>query len=795
MALTEADTCRKYVVPMLQEAGWDERPYSINEQRSFTDGRITFIGGKARRGKQKRADYLLKYRADFTIAVVEAKSKYKSPSEGLQQAKDYAEMLGLKFAYSTNGKEIIEFDFITGIQARLSQYPSPEELWQRLSAVEGLVNEALIAKLLSPTLQDKAKPLRYYQELAINKTVQAILQGKKRNLLTLCTGAGKTSVAFQISWKLWTSRWNNKGTQWRPKILFLADRNVLVDDPMAKDFSPFGEAREKISGGNAIKSRDIYFATYQSIAKDENRPGLYKQYAPNFFDLIIIDECHRGSSRDDSNWREILEWFEPAYQLGMTATPRREDNVDTYNYFGQPIYEYSLAQGIADGFLAPYRVHRIITDYDAAGWRPTKGQVDRYGREVPDVQYGTKDFERVIAMRARTKAFARHLTKFLKETDPFSKTIVFCVNQEHALEMRDAIAELNKDLVKQYPDYVCRVTADEGDVGSAHRAKFQDIETKTPAILTSSQMLTTGVDAPTCKNVVLARVVGSMPEFKQIIGRGTRLRPDYGKLAFNIIDYTGTATEKFSDPEFDGDPVQSNQVTIDEEGEVVEDVELTTEDQQTTQSSDDTVSEPTGSHPDVDQEPGLPRKYYVDGGVVELIRHLVYELDGDGKKLSCRQLTDYTGDKVRTLYPNASELRHDWLDLDRRLDIVKHLEEKGIDLDSLGETVGKPESDPFDLICHLAYNAPLRTRRERAERLRREESDFFDKYGPEAVQILDALIDKYSEYGLAQFKVPEILEVPPFNGWGNLIEIASRFGGGTQLRGAVGELQRLLYTA
>lgn len=306
-----------------------------------------------------------------------------------------------------------------------------------------------------------------------------------------------------------------------PKILFLADRNVLVDDPMAKDFSPFGDARHKIAGGLTVKSRDMYFAIYQSIARDENRPGLYREYARDFFDLIIIDECHRGSARDDSNWREILEWFEPATQIGMTATPRREDNVDTYNYFGDPLYEYSLAQGIADGFLAPYRVHRVISDYDAAGWRPTRGELDRYGREIPDAEYSTRDFRRVVALRARTQAIARHLAGFMAETDRFAKTIVFCVDQEHALEMRQALAALNTDLVKDHPDYVCRVTSDEGDVGSAHRAKFQDVETQAPVILTTSQLLTTGVDAPTCKNVVLARVVGSMPEFKQIIGRGT----------------------------------------------------------------------------------------------------------------------------------------------------------------------------------------------------------------------------------------------------------------------------------
>lgn len=791
--MNEADTCRKIVVPKLQEAGWDDRPHAINEQRTFTDGRIVFVGGKARRGKQKRADYVLRYSPDFPIAVVEAKARYRHAADGLQQAKDYAEVLGLKFAYATNGAEIVEFDYTTGIERILDAFPGPGELWARQRAAEGPDDPVAAERLLTPNFPDRAKPLRYYQEIAVNRAVQAVLQGQKRILLTLCTGAGKTAVAFQISWKLWSARWNGKGVNRTPKILFLADRNVLVDDPMAKDFSPFGDARHKIAGGIAVKSRDMYFAIYQSIARDENRPGLYREYPRDFFDLIIVDECHRGSARDDSNWREILEWFEPATQIGMTATPRREENVDTYTYFGDPLYEYSLAQGIADGFLAPYRVHRVITDYDAAGWRPSRGELDRYGREIPDNEYQTRDFERVVALRARTRAIARHLAGFMAETDRMAKTIVFCVDQEHALEMRQALAALNTDLVRDNPDYVCRVTADEGDIGRGHLSKFQDVETSTPVILTTSQLLTTGVDAPTCKNVVLARTVGSMPEFKQIIGRGTRLRPDYGKLAFNIIDYTGTATRMFADPAFDGDPVREAESVINEEGETIEERE-----------AEDVAPEP-GDLPDIREEPEPPlgdpepepgpRKFYVDGGEVSVVRHLVYELDAEGKKLACRQLTDYTGDKVRTLYPNASELRSDWLDPERRSEIVEQLEEKGIDLDTLAEAVGKPEADPFDLLCHLAYNTPLRTRRERADRLLREQDAFLARFGPDARKVLDAVLEKYAEHGSAQFKLPDILEVPPFNEWGNVIEIARRFGGGKELRSAVTELQRLLYTA
>ena len=791
--MNEADTCRKYVVPKLQAAGWDDRPHAINEQRTFTDGRVVFVGGKARRGKQKRADYLLRYRPDFPIAIVEAKARYKQPAEGLQQAMDYAEVLGLRFAYATNGDGIVEFDFTTGIERELSDFPTPANLWARLRRTDGPKDDGIAERLLTPAFPDRTKPLRYYQEIAVNRAVQAVLQGRRRALLTLCTGAGKTVVAFQICWKLWQARWNARGDSRRPKMLFLADRNFLIDDPMAKDFRPFGDARHRIAHGDAVKSRDMYFATYQTLAEDEGRSGLYREYDPQFFDLIVVDECHRGSARDDSAWREILEWFEPASQIGMTATPRRQESADTYAYFGDPLYEYSLAQGIGDGFLAPYRVHRVITAYDAAGWRPTKGQLDRFGREIRDAEYHTPDFERQVALRARTQAIAKHLAGFMADTDRFAKTIVFCVDQEHALEMRSALAALNTDLMKERPDYVCRVTADEGNVGSAHRETFQDVETRTPAVLTTSQLLTTGLDAQTCKNVVLARMVGSMAEFKQIIGRGTRLRPDYGKLAFNILDYTGTATRMFADPAFDGDPVREGETVIDAEGETVQTSEgddAAPDPDDIADSDWDTRTEDEAG--DKDDHRG-PRKFYVDDGEVEILRNLVYELDAEGRRLTCRLLTDYAGDKLRTLYPNASELRAGWLDAERRAEIVGRLESLGVDPATLAEALRQPEADEFDLLCHLAYNAPLRTRRERAETLLRDQEAFFAGFAPEARQILDAVIQKYAEHGSAQLKLPDVLEVPPLSEWGNVIELSARFGGSAALRGAVSDMQRLLY--
>lgn len=790
---TEADTCTKYVVPNLKAAGWDDSPHSFTEQRTFTDGRIVVLGNGVKRRRRKRADYLLRYTRDFSIAVVEAKASYKSPGEGLQQAKDYAEILGLKFAYSTNGHGIIEFDYTTGLETPLNGFPSPDELWNRLRQSEELTDDNTVNHLLMPYNLVQGKVPRYYQEIAINRSVQAILQGKRRMLLTMATGTGKTLVAFEVCWKLWNSRWNRTGEHRRPKILYLADRNILVDDPKDKDFAPLGEARHKIEHGKASKSREMYFAIYQALAKDESRPGLYREYPRDFFDLIIVDECHRGSARDESNWREILEYFEPAYQLGMTATPLRQDNKDTYRYFGNPIYTYSLRQGIEDGFLAPYRVHRVITTWDAAGWRPSKGELDRFGRDIPDEEYQTKDFERVVALRARTEAIARHVTDFLKKTDRFAKTIVFCVDQEHAAEMRRELNNLNSDLVQQHPNYVCRVTADEGDIGKGHLSSFQDLEKDTPVILTTSRLLTTGVDAPTCKNIVLARVINSMTEFKQIIGRGTRVREDYGKLYFNILDYTNS-TRLFADPDFDGSPSQVTEVDIDEDGEVIEGSEIVIEPEDIADDEgedldpdDGIIIEPGGS--------GEPHKLYFDGGTVDIAAHLVYELDADGNQLRVISYSDYTKEKVRTLYGTADELRQHWSDPAMRSELIESLEDKGISLDELASAVNQPDADSFDLLCHIAFNAPLLTRKQRADRLKKNKPDFFEKYGPEAKLILDELVEKYAEHGTEQLVLPDVLRIPPISERGNLTEIATIFGGPDKLKDAVEQLQAMLYAA
>jgi len=788
MPLNEADTCRTYVLPKLYNAGWEDT--QISEQKSFTDGRIMLVGNRAIRRPQKRSDYLLRYRRDFPIAVVEAKAAYRTAGDGLQQAKEYAQILGLKFAYATNGHSIIEHDFLTGLDNELQEFPRPSELWARLTAGEK-ITEDVGNRLLTPYYHLSGKSPRYYQEIAINLAVLCILQGRKRVLLTLATGTGKTMVAFQICWKLTNSLWNRTGEHRRPRILYLADRNILIDDPKDKTFAPFGEARHKIEG-EAIKSREMYFAIYQAIAKDERRPGLYRDYPKDFFDLIIVDECHRGSARDESNWREILEYFEPAFQIGMTATPLRHDNRDTYRYFHNPLYTYSLRQGIDDGFLAPYRVHRIVSTVDAAGWRPTPGEVDRYGREIPDSLYGTADFDRLIALKARTEAIARNLTDFLKKSDRFAKTIVFCADQEHAEEMRRALNNCNADLAQQYQDYVARVVSDEGDIGRSHLGRFMELETKTPVILTTSQMLTTGVDAPTCKNVVLVRTINSMTEFKQIIGRGTRVRDDYGKLFFNIIDYTGSATRLFADPEFDGDPVEITEEEMDATGETVGEPTVI-EEQELVDLDEVDLSAGPGLTFDDDQGP--PRKFYVDGGVVEIAAHVVWDLDADGRRLQAKKFTEYTAESVRSMYPSAAELRAKWSAPDERSAIITALEERGISFEELAEAAKQPDADPFDLLCHIAYSAPIRSRRERAEAARIGGKAFFERFTNGAREVLIELLEKYVEFGTAQFQIPDILKVPPISERGNVIEIAGLFGGPEKLREAVGELQQLLYVA
>ncbi|MDX1908368.1 MAG: DEAD/DEAH box helicase family protein [Bacteroidia bacterium] len=781
---SEADTCRKEVTPRLYASGWTDD--QILEQRTFTDGKIVVLGKVAKRQKPKKADYILRIGQNFPIAVIEAKKKYTIAATGLQQAKDYAQALDCRFAYATNGAEIIEFDFITGLETIITQYPTPQQLWSRLHATAP-IPEYVKEVLLKPLNPNLGKSPRYYQEIAINRAVQAILEGKKRLLLTLATGTGKTSVAFQIIYKLWSNRWNTTGEHRRPKVLFLADRKVLVDDPYSKDFAIFGDARASIFDDGATTSREIYFSTYQSLAESEAREGLFRQFPRHFFDLVVIDECHRGSATDDSNWRMILDYFAPAVKLGLTATPLRQDNKDTYAYFGNPIYVYSLRQGIEDGFLAPYIVHRVVTEADATGWRPQAGQTDAYDQIIPDGIYQTPDFERVLSLLPRTRAVARHLTEHLKKYGRLDKTIIFCHDQEHADQMRREVSNLNADLVKQNPHYVVRIVSDEGDWGKGLLGKFMDIEQDFPVIVTTSKLLSTGVDVPTCKNIVLFRMVNSMTEFKQIIGRGTRVREDKDKLFFTILDYTGSATRKFADPDFDGEPPLITEETIDEDGEVVDGSWVETRSE--TQPPDGTDEPPEGLSSGSGSGNSTRHKYYVTDGQVNIVAESVQVLDAGGK-LRTVQFTQYAKEQVSTLFTDAKAFQAAWADPVQRENIMTELESRGISLDQLSDITNMSEADPFDLLCFVAFDLKPMTRRERAERVRKAAT--LAAYTTGAREIINLILDKYVQFGLTELNAG-VLEVKPISDKGNISEIAALFGGAPNLLRALDDLQQLLY--
>jgi len=787
---SEADTCRKEVTPKLYHANWSDE--QILEQRTFTDGKIVVLGRKARRKKGKRADYILRYKTDYPIAVIEAKKKYTKAADGLQQAKDYAEILGLNFAYASNGVEIIEYDFTTGLESKIINFPTPEELWKRESIKEN-IDESIQETLLKPFHSFASKKPRYYQTIAINRAVKKILEGKKRLLLTMATGTGKTTVSFQIIYKLWNNRWNQRNDHRRPKILFIADRSILVNDPHSKDFAIFGDARCLVPDEGIVTSREIYFSTYQSLAEYESKEGNFRKFPRDFFDMIIIDECHRGSASDESNWRKILDYFTESVHLGLTATPLREDNRDTYEYFGNPIYTYSLKQGIDDGFLAPYIVHRIVTEADATGWRPEKGQVDARGNEIADGIYTTTDFERTLSLLPRTKAVAKHLADYMTKNGRYSKTIVFCVDQEHADHMRRELNNLNSDITKDYPNYIVRIVSEEGDVGKGHLSDFMDIDEEFPVIVTTSKLLSTGVYIPTCANIVLFRNINSMTEFKQIIGRGTRVREDKGKLFFTILDYTGSASRNFVDPDFDGEPPLITNEEIDEQGQTIEG---TFEEEINETEEIDNWDEPTETDfeniPD-NEENDRPRKYYVEEGILSIVAETVQILDSQGK-LQTIQYRKYTKDKISNLYPSANEFKKAWLDLNIRRNIISQLEEQGILIEDLKKITKLVDVDAFDLLRYVAFDLKPLTRKQRANLLLKNKADLFSEYSEGAREIIEIIISKYVDFGIDQLK-PEIIQVEPISSKGNILEIANRFGGIDKFKTLINELQKQLYAA
>jgi type I restriction enzyme R subunit len=642
-----------------------------------------------------------------------------------------------------------------------------------------------------------AKEPRYYQRIAIHRAVVALLSGRRRVLLTMATGSGKTFTAMQIVWKMWRF-WEMRGESGTRRVLYLADRDALIQQPLQDDFKPvFEDAAHRILG-ESTTSRSIYFATYQALHGSAASPR-FRDYPRDYFDLIVVDECHRGSARDESAWREILDHFDQAAQLGLTATPKRDTNVDTYGYFGNPIYTYSLQQGINDGYLAPYRVRRVVLSPDAYGWRPDPGQLDRFQREIPDKLYSTTDFERVVSLLSRTEVAAAYLTQYLRTTDRMNKMAIFCVDSEHAADMRRDMANANTDIGRQHSDYVVRIVADEERWGRAMLERFQDEETSTPVVVTTARLLSTGIDIPTLHTVVLFKPIRSIVEFKQIIGRGARLAPDYDKHSFEIIDFTG-ATVLFEDPEFDGPAEIELEDEIDEEGNVVEShaTDETGGDDEPAQSGELSPDAPAPGTPDIpdsrDPPPGS-QKFYVDDLPVYVTADAVYMTDTETDRLHLVEYRDYAANVVRRLFPTHAGLRHRWQDAPSRAVIAEELRSRGIELDELAERAGLPDTDAFDVLVHLAWNEPVLTRYDRARRLRRDHAGFFESFQPEAREVLELLLERYAQYGVDDLADLRTLELEPVSELGTVIEIAERFGTAQRLREAVAEMQQRLYAA
>jgi type I restriction enzyme R subunit len=773
--LTERDICTKYITPAIVEtSGWN-RDTQIREELSLTKGRVLVHGKLHSRGKQKRADYVLYHKTNIPLAVVEAKDNTHTLHAGIQQAIEYAELMDVPFAYSSNGDGFIEHDRTKGVERELSliQFPSPEELWRRYcehKGIEDAEEKRIYTQDYYPSPENKAP--RYYQLTAVNRSIEAIAKGQKRVLLVMATGTGKTFTSFQIIWRLWKS-----GT--KKRILFLADRNILVDQTRTNDFKPFGSAMTKIQNRNADKSYEIYLALYQAITGPLEAQKIYKQFSPEFFDLIVVDECHRGSAEEDSAWREILEYFSNATQIGMTATPKETRYVSNIDYFGDPVFTYSLKQGIEDGFLAPYKVVRIDIDKDLTGWRPEKGKKDKYGNEIPDRIYNQSDYDQELVLERRNDLVARKITEFLKATNRFDKTIVFCEDIPHAERMRSLLVTLNNDLVSQNSKYVMQITGDNPE-GKAELDNFILPESRYPVIVTTSKLLSTGVDVQTCKLIVLDKRIDSMTEFKQIIGRGTRINEAYDKYSFTIMDFR-KATELFADPTFDGEPVQIYEPKGDDPVVPPDDPG------QPPEGGDDSVE--LGLQVGPVRKGQRRTKYYVHDVPVDVVAERVQYYGKDGKLIT-ESLNDYTRKAVNKNFASLNDFLRKWTSADRKQAIVEELENEGILLEALAEEVGK-DFDPFDLIAHVAFGQKPLTRRERAETVKKR--NYFVKYGDKARVVLEALLDKYADEGLTNLEDPKVLKVQPFNKYGTPKEIIEVFGGKEQYFQAVKDLEQQLY--
>lgn len=802
--LTETDIITKFIMPSIKSAGWDDMS-QIRQEVALRDGKVIVRGQVGMRKTVKKADIVLYHKPSMPLAVVEAKANKHEVGKGIQQGLDYARLLDIPFIFSSNGDGYIFHDKTKlgtseenqlESQIRLEDFPSPDELWKKFCIWKGYT-EAQLPIITQDYYDDgSGKSPRYYQLQAINKTVEAISAGKNRALLVMATGTGKTYTAFQIIWRLWKAKA-------KKRILFLADRNILVDQTRLNDFQPFGTAMTKITGRTVDPSFEIHLALYQALTGPEESQKAYKQVDPNFFDLIIIDECHRGSAAEDSAWREILEYFKSAAQVGLTATPKETDEVSNSDYFGSPVYTYSLKEGIEDGFLAPYKVVRVDLDVDLQGWRPTKDQTDNNGELIQDRIYNQKDFDRTMVIDERTELVAKTITDYLKRTDPMSKTIVFCNDIDHAERMRRAIANLNPEQMAKNDKYVMKITGDD-ELGKGQLDNFINPKKAYPVIATTSELMTTGVDAKTCKLVVLDQNIKSMTKFKQIIGRGTRIDDRYGKLWFTILDFK-KATELFADERFDGTPEKVIKTTP----EIIEDETVDLEEMETEASTEESgeisgaeseeqtgeINDPTGIYEpkgDGEWEDETPKmvKYHVSGVSVSKIAERVQYYDSDGK-LVTESFKDYTRKTMHKQFSSLDAFVKRWNEADRKEAVIKELELAGIIWSALEDEVGK-EMDPFDLICHVVYDQPPLTRKERVENVKKR--NYFTKYSETAQQVLDNLLVKYADEGVQEIENIQVLKVKPFDEMGRPLEIIKKgFGDKNGYLQAVSELEQEIY--
>ena len=784
--LSERDICSKYITPSLQSSGWDLHT-QVLEEVSFTDGKIYVRGKMTARGERKRADYIL-YFQDNPIAIIEAKDNKHSVRAGIQQALNYARILDIPSVFSSNGDGFIYHDRTatdSSIETELTleNFPSPEQLWLKYKQYKGIVTLEGEKIALQKYFSDGSgrKP-RYYQQNAINRTVEAIANGQNRILLVMATGTGKTYTAFQIIHRLWKS-----GA--KKRILFLADRTALIDQTKRGDFKHFKDKMTVVKNRMIDKSYEIYLALYQGLSGNDEEANAYKQFSPDFFDLIIIDECHRGSAKDDSAWREILTYFKNATHVGLTATPKETKETSNTEYFGEPVYTYSLKQGIDDGFLAPYKVVRIGLNVDAEGYRPEHGKTDKDGNAVEDRIYNRKDFDRSLVIEERTDIVAKKVTEYLKGFNRFAKTIIFCVDIDHAERMRNAIARHNADLVAENYKYVMQITGD-NEEGKRELDSFINPEEKYPVIATTSELMTTGVDAQTCQVIVLDANINSMTKFKQIVGRGTRINEEFGKMYFTILDFRN-ATDNFADPEFDGDPLRVKPIS--------EDIDLTTlveeEELEVTPIIDEVTGEEIEIAPAVVREPSSIGEYekrpkqYVNGVDVSVLVSRELYFDTNGKPITT-SLKDYTKNIIQKNFASLDDFLLTWNQADKKEAIIKELQDQGVMVEALYDAVDK-QVDLFDLICHVAFDQPPLTRKERANNVKKR--NYFTKYGDQARKVLETLLDKYADEGVENIESIEVLRVKPFDEYGSPIEIISHFGDKQHYLEAVKELENELY--